>query len=161
MSATITPKRIDDLPPLPPEPWGRRLKRAREDVAQVSLDAAASALSAYIFVSGPTLSRLESRTIAPIDRRQRGTAYLACVGYGVNPAELGLTAEDLPPGIPLNISLMAGIRRRNTRMGADSEPDSLDRRRPRKGPSTGPSSIWEVACSGRSAGHLALLKDAA
>lgn len=87
---------------MPPEPWGRRLLRAREDVAGYSMEQAVELVSTYMLTTKSTISRLEQQTEAPNGHRAAGRrqlAYILCVAYGVDPADFGLTPDDLPPGI--------------------------------------------------------------
>jgi len=89
---------------LPPEPWGRRMKRAREDVAHLSLDKAAKLISPYVFTSASNISRMESLTEAPHRAQSRSRRQLATVlvlSYGMDPAEFGLGDDDLPSGIDI------------------------------------------------------------
>lgn len=85
------------------------MRRAREDVAGLSLDAATARLGAYVLTSPSTLSRLESLEVVPVVRTQRARAYLACLIYGVDPGELALDEGDLPPGIA---RALRGVSRR-------------------------------------------------
>lgn len=51
-----------------------------------------------------TISRLESLPSEPSGHRsasRRQLAYILCHVYGVDPAEFGLSPDDLPPGIDL------------------------------------------------------------
>lgn len=50
---------------LPPEPWGRKMRRAREDVADLTLGQAAELASSYILTSASTISRLEQLDAPP------------------------------------------------------------------------------------------------
>lgn len=79
------------------------MKRAREDVAELNLNTAAELIGRLVLTSGSTISRLEALRAAPSDRVQRARAYLACLVYGVDPAELGLTPDDLPTEIAKGI----------------------------------------------------------
>lgn len=86
---------------LGPEPWGRKMLRAREDVAQLSLDEAVELAGHYTLTSAATISRLEDLSVVPTGpraRRRRATAYVLCLAYRVDPAELELGPEDAPPG---------------------------------------------------------------
>jgi hypothetical protein len=68
-------------------------------VAQLSLDQAVEAIGKFQIVSTATISRLESLTEIPLGPRQRRNAFVACLVYGVDPAELGLSPDGLPlPG---------------------------------------------------------------
>lgn len=98
-TATTSPARQ-----LGPEPWGRKLLRAREDIARLRLADAAELASTYMLTSTAAISRLESRHDMPTGSRsqsQRQRAYILCVAYGVDPAELGLSPEDLPPNMEI------------------------------------------------------------
>lgn len=85
--------------PLPPEPWGSKFRRAREDVAGYKLEVAAEAVSRYKLTSASALSRMEKREGPPPNRSARGTAYIACVIYGVDPADLDLDPDDVPAAL--------------------------------------------------------------
>lgn len=83
--------------PLPPEPWGAKFRRAREDVGRYrSLEEAAAAISGYKLCSGSTLSRLEHEPFPPANRGSRATAFVACWVYNVDPAHLDLDPDDVP-----------------------------------------------------------------
>jgi hypothetical protein len=84
---------------LPPEPWGRRLRRAREDFAGLKLPEAAEAVSRYQLTTGSTLARLEYLDGPPTNRQRRVLATLALVIYGIDPEPFGLGRRDLPPAI--------------------------------------------------------------
>ncbi len=86
------------LVPLPPEPWGRRLKRAREDVAGLRLEDAARKVAYFHPISDATLCRLEARAEVPTTRSQLAASYIACLVYGVDPEDLDLNGDDVPPG---------------------------------------------------------------
>jgi hypothetical protein len=88
------------LKKLPVEPWGSRFRRARLHIAGLrNLDDAVELIAEYQETSSATLSRLETRPDAPADRGGRKVAYIACRVYGVQPAQLELTADDVPPMI--------------------------------------------------------------
>lgn len=87
---------------LPPEPWGRRLTRAREDVAGLTQSEALAIVGNYVATSDAMISRLESATERPTGQRTTRRLQLAfalCMIYGVDPAELDLSPNDLPPGL--------------------------------------------------------------
>jgi hypothetical protein len=87
---------------MPPEPWGRRLTRAREDVAGLTLDEAATLAGRWMLTSKATISRLEAQNELPIGHRsasRRQLAYVLCLAYRVDPADFGLGSSDLPPGL--------------------------------------------------------------
>ena len=81
------------------EPFGHRVYRARK-ASGVELRDAAEKVSRYIFISHTTLHRLERLADPPENRRQRAVAYLALLVYGFDPAQFGLSADDLPKGLP-------------------------------------------------------------
>lgn len=83
---------------MPPEPWGRKMRRAREDVAEMSLERAVAAAGDYLLTSTSTISRLESSTDVPTMARQRQLALVLCLAYDVDPAEFGLSPDDAPTG---------------------------------------------------------------
>ena len=88
---------------VPPEPWGRRLLRAREDVAGLNLDEAAATAGHYVMTTASTISRLERLPTEPTGPRQRSRrqlAYVLCAYvYNVDPADFGLSSEDVPPNL--------------------------------------------------------------
>lgn len=88
---------------MPAETWGWRLKRARMQVAGMNLDAAVAAVGKYMLTSPATIVRLEKEPVAPRttgkDKQRRQLATLLCYLYGIDPGELGLGPDDLPPGI--------------------------------------------------------------
>ena len=87
---------------LPPEPWGRRLTRAREDVAGLNLDEAATLAGHWMLTSKATISRLEQQPELPAGHRsgsRRQLAYVLCLAYRVDPADFGLGPGDLPVGL--------------------------------------------------------------
>jgi hypothetical protein len=83
--------------PLPPEPWGSKFRRAREDVGGYNrLEDVAREVSRYKLCSTATISRMENLPGLPTTRSARATAYIACVIYGVDPSELDLDPDDVP-----------------------------------------------------------------
>jgi hypothetical protein len=87
---------------MPPEPWGWRLKRAREVMAGLRQDQAAALVGYWMLTSEATISRLEDVPAVPAGPRsksRRQLAYVLCLCYEVDPAEFGLTPDDLPSGI--------------------------------------------------------------
>lgn len=85
---------------LPPEPWGDRLRRARQTapVGRISQEQAARWIQAATMrpIENSTISRLESSAELPADPGRRRNAYLLCVLYEIDPAELGLGPDDGP-----------------------------------------------------------------
>lgn len=89
---------------LPPEPWGRRLKRAREDIAGFNLNQAAAMAGYFVICSDSTISRLETlheMPEGPRGSRRRQLAYVLCLAYRIDPIDLGLDSNDTPPGLAL------------------------------------------------------------
>lgn len=89
---------------LPAEPWGRRLLRAREDVAGMRMEEAVDLLSRYMLITTSSISRLEKIPVVPTGPRQasrRQRAYMLCLCYGVDPADFDLGPNDIPPGLRL------------------------------------------------------------
>ena len=84
---------------LPPEPWGRRMRRAREDYAGLSQDRAVDAISQVALVDATTIGRLERLEEPPTSPKRRRMAYLLCLVYGLDPEQFGLDDGDVPPGI--------------------------------------------------------------
>ncbi|HSS09405.1 MAG TPA: hypothetical protein VLL25_05945 [Acidimicrobiales bacterium] len=82
------------------------MRRAREDVARLRLDQATERMARFLIVSTATISRLESLAEIPTDPRQLRTAFVACLVYGVDPAEMGLS----PKGLPVLNSLPSTVR---------------------------------------------------
>lgn len=105
--------------PLPPEPWGSKFHRAREDVGGFkSLELAAAEISHYKLCTATTLSRLERRADHPSTRSARATAYIACLIYGVDPVELDLDPDDVPDQL-----LQVLRRRRRPKIGWSTGDD--------------------------------------
>jgi hypothetical protein len=99
---SMTSRTVDGFRPLPPEPWGRRMCRAREDVAGLTLKQAVELLGYLMPSSDSTISRLESFDVVPTgprSRTMRQRAYLLCAVYDVDPTDLDLYPDDLPPGL--------------------------------------------------------------
>jgi hypothetical protein len=89
---------------MPPEPWGRKLGRARWDLNHYTIEDAVRLAGYYTLTSAGTISRLESMTDVPSGPRQqrnRQVAYVLCRAYRVDPAEFGLSDDDNPPGVTL------------------------------------------------------------
>lgn len=87
--------------PIPPEPWGRRLSRVREDIAQLTLHQAAELANNFMITSYGSINRLERTTEAPTGRLRRQLAFVLCRAYRVDPAEFGLGEDDIPPGVAI------------------------------------------------------------
>lgn len=83
---------------LPPEPWGRRIKRGRE-FAGMTLDDAVAAVGRFMLTSTASISRMEDAVEVPKDPRRRALAYLAAVSYELEPDQFGVRAEDLPAAL--------------------------------------------------------------
>lgn len=96
MSTTTTTQQALQLRPLPPEPWGFRLKRARE-LQHFSQEHAAERLRDFYVTSEATISRMEALAEAPKTKKRRQLAWALLVSYGVDPSDLGLGVEDRPP----------------------------------------------------------------
>lgn len=82
---------------LPPEPFGRKLTRAREDIAKLSMEVLADRISLWHHCNPATISRLERRS-EPMPNANRTIMVLAVLGCGFDPAEFGLSLDDLPKG---------------------------------------------------------------
>lgn len=80
------------------EPFGQRLARARR-ASGVELREAAEKISTLMFTSHTRLHQLEKLDTVPSTQQRRALAYLAMLVYGFDPAELGLSEEDLPKGL--------------------------------------------------------------
>lgn len=96
MSTTTPTQQALQLRPLPPEPWGFRLKRARE-LQHFSQEHAAERLRDFYVTSEATISRMEALAEPPKTKKRRQLAWALLVSYGVDPTDLGLTIEDRPP----------------------------------------------------------------
>jgi len=86
---------------LPPEPWGRRLLRARVDLSGMTLDEAAELAGHWMPTTTTLISRLERSDDVPRGPRSRLRRQLAavlCHIYWVDPADFDLGPDDLPPG---------------------------------------------------------------
>ena len=81
---------------LGPEPWGIRMRRAR-DVARLNVRDVEEILFPHI--SKSALIRLEQLPHIPAGRKDRGRAALVLLLYGINPEDLGISLDDLPPAI--------------------------------------------------------------
>lgn len=93
------------------EPFGSRLRRARE-ASGIELRAAAEIISRVMFTSHTRLNRLEKMIGPPPDRERRALAYLAMLVYEFDPAQLGLSKDDLPQRLSENVELGAWLRSR-------------------------------------------------
>jgi hypothetical protein len=80
---------------LPPEPFGRKLTRAREDVAGLRMDQLANAISAWHPCTSATISRLENNPDM-MPNANMIVMVLAVLGCGFDPQEFGLSLDDLP-----------------------------------------------------------------
>ena len=87
---------------LGPEPYGNRLRRAREEAA-LDQRTAAQQVSKFVRVDPSTLSRLEKLAGPPTDINRRTVIYTAAVIYGVDPSEFAVTSDDVPAGIVTSI----------------------------------------------------------
>lgn len=97
MSTTTTDHQLSlELRSLPPEPWGERLRRAR-DIHGFTQERAAERLADFLETTGATISRLESLNEVPKTPKRRHLAWALCASYGVDPTDLGLTDDDRPP----------------------------------------------------------------
>jgi hypothetical protein len=88
----------NDLQPLPNEPWGRRMLRARKDVARLTSKQAAAIVSRVLPTDNATICRIERTSSLPRDRNRRLRAQILCLAYGVDPSYLGFQRSDLPDG---------------------------------------------------------------
>ncbi len=80
---------------LPPEPFGRKLTRAREDIAKLRMDQVANAISQWYPCTAATLSRLENDPAMMPNKNQR-IMVLAVLACGFDPEVFGLSWDDLP-----------------------------------------------------------------
>jgi hypothetical protein len=94
---------------LPPEPWGRQMTRAREDVAGLKhLQDAVDRLAPYMLSSTAAVCRLEQLVEPPPDRRRRALAAALVFLYGLDPRPFGVGRDDLPPAIYAQIVADSG-----------------------------------------------------
>jgi hypothetical protein len=93
---------------LDPESWGRRMMRAREDVALLTVRQVEDKTGGY--VSRSALSRIEALTEPPAKIADRRRALVAVLLYRVDPAEFGLGPEDVPPLIDINAVVQANVQ---------------------------------------------------
>jgi hypothetical protein len=90
---------------LGPEPWGRRLERARgkgqfRQVEEIL----------FPHVTKSALFRLEHREEVPTDRKDRARAAMVLLLYGYELEDFGLSEADVPPAIDLRV--LDRLRRR-------------------------------------------------
>ncbi len=81
---------------LPEESWGQRFRRAR---GRRSLESTADLVSLASPTSHTSLARLEQLDEAPEKGRPRVRAVLALLVYGYDPADFGLSLDDLPRAV--------------------------------------------------------------
>jgi integrase len=110
------------------------MRRARKDVAGItSADDAIALIHTVWPIEAATLTRLEQRVSPPSSPRQRRTAYLLCVAYRIDPAELDLSPAD-GPGVGVQHLRWCRLRNEGLR---DDDPTArlirprLGRRTPR------------------------------
>ncbi len=104
------------LRPLPDEPWGDKLRRARESSPDGKLTLQAAAhwieIATARTLNHTTIGRLESLIGPPKDAPRRRLAYLLTMRYQLDPAELGLVEDgDAPDDVTL-ARLRAVVRSR-------------------------------------------------
>jgi len=92
---------------LGPEPWGKRLTRARED-AGYTMREVEDALRPH--VSRTSIARLEDLDSVPSKPADRGRALMMLVFFGMDPNDFGLGPDDVPPLISLGDLYELGIR---------------------------------------------------
>lgn len=97
VSNVYTLRSGDALATLPPEPWGSRMRRARE-LAHLTNAAAVKKISRYWPTSTAALSRMEN-SADPGDVRRSILAYVALHIYGFDPGPFGVSADDVPEKI--------------------------------------------------------------
>jgi hypothetical protein len=105
MTMTSEAVRVGSLRPLPPEPWGRKMRRARES-AGLNMDETIAAMSRYHIVSTASISRLESQDHhqPPNSPPLRRTAYVACLVYGIEPESIGLPVDGMWAVLPAAVA---------------------------------------------------------
>jgi hypothetical protein len=69
----------------------------REDIAHLGVDELAQLVSQWAAVSGSTISRFEHQEAPPNRPQARTVLVLAALACGVDPEELELSIDDLPP----------------------------------------------------------------
>jgi hypothetical protein len=91
------------------------MKRAREEFAGMTLNEAVAEIGRHYLTSGPTISRLEDSLEVPTDKRRRALACIAAIVYGLDPAQFGVSSDDLPPGTVNDIIATRMEGKRSTR----------------------------------------------
>lgn len=90
-----------ELRPLGPETWGQRFQRVRP--RGLTAERLAVEVSRYVLTSTAMIARLDALDAPPPTagrhRTRRAVAAIVCVLCGIDPAELGLSLEDIPEGI--------------------------------------------------------------
>ena len=96
---------------LGPEPWGVRLRRARDEAGLTVRDVE-EVLFPHVSKSG--VVRLERNQVVPTYRKDRGRAALVLVLYGFDLDDFGLSEADIPPVIDLRALERLRLRRKST-----------------------------------------------
>lgn len=91
-----------------PEPWGRRLERARGKGQFRQVDALL-----FPHVTKSALFRLEHLDEVPTDRKDRARAAMCVLLYGYDLEDFGLSEDDIPPAIDLRV--LDRLRRSSTK----------------------------------------------
>lgn len=122
MTTTTKAKKPPLAKTLPPPSWGWEIKRAREEIAGLTLDQVTEAVSKFLNVTPSTISRLEKLDHTPRrlgQMRQRYLAYLLSLTYGIDPSVFDLDDDDVPPAV-LDVVREQGVP--STRWYGDGPP---------------------------------------
>lgn len=92
---------------LDPEPWGKRMTRARES-ANLTVRGVEDLTDGY--VSKSTLSRLEDLSHVPEKKKDRQRAVVCLVLYNVDPTDFGLGPDDWPELVDLTAVAQANLQ---------------------------------------------------
>lgn len=65
----------------------------------MTLDEAVDAVGAYMLTSTASISRMEDSIAEPKDSRRRALAFLAARSYQFDPAQFGVSLDDVPKAI--------------------------------------------------------------
>jgi hypothetical protein len=93
---------------LGPEPWGRRLERARGKATFTEVQEIL-----FPHISRSSLFRLEAFQDVPTARKDRARAALVLMLYGYNLEDFGLTEADIPPAMDMKV--LERLRRSSTK----------------------------------------------
>lgn len=86
----------ESLSRLEAEPFGSKMRRAREHADLQMRDAAEVLCDVATLVSYTTIARLEHELTVPRSKKRRAMAMLLLLAYGIDPEDLGLDVAELP-----------------------------------------------------------------